>query len=413
VKTDLDHLMTVREMTALLVFIDENLNPAMDYLANGVHLTGGFVLKKQGAAPVLVVNPMETDEAEQSGLQVLSMNALGWSQLREQAANDDVAKAQLVARMLAHFEVSPGTVGVYGVAEVNVVLAIIDWLRQADTPYAFTGEAAPTLLDEAAATKDAAEIERIKSVAARTNQVLQVTWDFLGSHHAQDDGTVVKIDGDPLTIGEVKNFIRRELMARGLQESGMIFAQGRDAGFPHSRGRDTQTLKTGQTIVFDLFPYEAGGGYYHDTTRTWCLGYAPPEVAAAYETVKTAYDIAVEAFAVGKATATMQHAVQDYLEAQGHPTARSHSGTEVGYPHGLGHGLGLKVHEAPSISHLREEPTFERGHVITIEPGLYYPDEGYGLRLENTLYVDESGALVTLTDFPDTLVLPLRKPTQT
>jgi len=405
--------MTARDMTALLVFIDENDNPAASYLADGAHLTGGFVLKKQGAAPVLVVNPMETDEAEQSGLQVLSMNALGWSQLREQAANDDIAKAQLVARMLAHFEVSPGKVGVYGVAEVNVVLAIIDWLRQMETPYTFTGEAAPTLLDEAAATKDAAEIERIKSVAARTNQVLQATWDFLSSHHAQDDGTVTRVDGDPLTIGEVKNFIRRELMARGLQESGTIFAQGRDAGFPHSRGRDAQPLKTGQAIVFDLFPYEAGGGYYHDTTRTWCLGYAPPEVKAAYETVKTAYDIAVEAFAVGKATATMQHAVQDYLEAQGHPTARSQPGTEVGYPHSLGHGLGLKVHEAPSISHLREHPTFERGHVITIEPGLYYPDEGYGLRLENTLYVDENGTLVTLTAFPDTLVLPLRERPQT
>ena len=77
------------------------------------------------------------------------------------------------------------------------------------------------------------------------------------------------------------------------------------------------------------------------------------------------------------------------------------------FGHGLGHGVGLNIHERPSIGHLSKD-TLQRGNVISIEPGLYYPERGFGMRIEDLCYVDDSGALVSLTDFHKELVLPLR-----
>ena len=99
----------------------------------------------------------------------------------------------------------------------------------------------------------------------------------------------MKKDGTRLTIGDVKRRIRQMLTDENLvdPEDGTIFAIGHDAGVPHSRGTDRDPLKLGQTIVYDIFPAEPGGGYYFDFTRTWCLGYAPPEVEQAYDDVLT------------------------------------------------------------------------------------------------------------------------------
>lgn len=188
----------------------------------------------------------------------------------------------------------------------------------------------------------------------------------------------------------------------------MIFAQGRDAGFPHSRGQADMPLKLGQSIVFDLFPQELGGGYHHDVTRTWSIGYATPEVQNVYDQVMQAFDISVESFGLGKPTHLMQEAVLDYYEANGHPTQRSQPGTMSGYVHSLGHGLGLNIHERPSLSHVRRDDIFQIGNCVTIEPGLYYPDDGLGVRVEDTFVVTERGELQSITSFRKDLVLPLK-----
>jgi Xaa-Pro aminopeptidase len=187
----------------------------------------------------------------------------------------------------------------------------------------------------------------------------------------------------------------------------MIFAQGRDAGFPHSRGEEDMALRLGQSIVFDLFPRELGGGYHHDMTRTWCIGYAPAEVQQAYDDVMQAFDIGLENFGVGKPTYTMQEAVLDFFESKGHPTQRTNSASQDGYVHSLGHGVGLLIHERPSISHLRRDDIWQVGNAVTIEPGLYYPDRGYGVRVEDMLIITEQGELLSLTPFRKDLVLPL------
>jgi Xaa-Pro aminopeptidase len=406
-RADLDRLMADRGLDAIVVFGSETFSAPHAYLTRGAHVTGGCAIKTPGAEPVLFVNPMEIEEGRATGLTAHSYHEFGWAEvLREQQGDRARADVVMIGRYLAHLGIRSGRIGLYGDGAIHQAIEFVRLLREAHPAIDFVGELGVTLFDEAYMTKDADEIARLRAIGERTAHVVAQTWDFLAAHRAAD-GIVVGADGAPLTIGAVKRFVRRALLDQDLEESGMIFAQGRDAGFPHSRGAADQPLRTGQAIVFDLFPRESGGGLFHDMTRTWCLGYAPPEVQAAYEQVMTAFDIAVASFRLDQPAARLQEAVLDYFEAQGHPTGRSHPGTTDGYVHSLGHGIGLNIHERPSISHLSKD-TLRAGCAITIEPGLYYPERGFGVRIEDSFIVGADGALVSLTPFRKDLIVPLR-----
>lgn len=405
-KSDLDQLMEKRGLDAVVVACDDNFSAPRDYLTGGVKITTGLVMKKRGAAPVIFANPMETEEAAKSGLRVISFNELDWPQLVKEAEGDRT-KAEVVfwGKALEAIGVPSGKVGIYGVSDLNIILELVRLMEKAYPQYQFVGEIGKTLFEEAYVTKDADELERLREVARKTNEAVQAAWDYVRSQKVVD-GALVKQDGTPFTIGDVRRFVRRALLDRDLEDTEMIFAQGRDGGFPHSRGEDDMQLRLGEAIVFDLFPREIGGGYFHDMTRTWCIGYAPPEVQKTYDEVMEAFDIAVEVARVGMETKQLQEAVMDYFESKGHPTPRSHPGSSEGYVHSLGHGIGMKIHESPSIGHLSKDK-LQAGSVITIEPGLYYPERGYGVRIEDSFYVDTDGSLVSLTTFPKDLVIPM------
>ncbi len=407
-KSDLDRLMVERDLQALVVVGDEVYSAPRDYLTNGAQVTGGLVIKKQEADPLMIVNPMEVEEAAASGLTVYTTNDFNYTDLVKKAEGDrDKATVWLWEQALQRANIPPGRIGIYGTSAVNAYIELVRQLNHLDD-YEFVGERGLTIFDEAYVTKDAQEIERIKVVAAGTSATLQATWDYIAGH-GQQGSTVVKADGSRLTIGDVKRFVRRTLLDYDLEDTGMIFAQGRDGGYPHSRGQADQALEVGQAIVFDLFPRELGGGYHHDVTRTWCIGHAPDQVKATYDVVMRSFEIAMETYdEPGQPTHLMQEAVLDYFEGEGHATGRSEPGNMQGYVHSLGHGVGLEIHERPSISHLLKADKFQAGNALTIEPGLYYPDDGYGVRIEDMVYIDENGVMVTLTDFHKKLVIELQ-----
>jgi Xaa-Pro aminopeptidase len=407
-KANLDALMLKRGLDALIVVCQDLYSATRDYLTGGVSISGGYILKKRGEAPFLVVNPMEIEEAKKSGLTCYTWYDLGWAELLEQyEGNRQKIMVPFWGNLLAKADVTSGKVGVYGAVDFGSVYEAVRGASAAYPQITFVGDSGnPTLFAEAMQTKDADELARMQDIAARTNQVIAATWDYIGGHRAAGD-TVVKQDGTPLTIGDVKRFVRRELLDRELECSEMIFAQGRDGGFPHSCGEADDALKLGQAIIFDLFPNELGGGYHHDSTRTWCIGHASEAVQEAYDQVMTAFDIAVEVIRPGMETKVPQEAVQRYFETYGHDTTRSNPKATEGYTHSLGHGLGLNIHESPALSHLSKD-TFAIGNLLTIEPGLYYPDRGFGVRIEDTFYLSESGELISLTPFHKDLVLPLR-----
>jgi Xaa-Pro aminopeptidase len=220
---------------------------------------------------------------------------------------------------------------------------------------------------------------------------------------------MVKEDNSPLTIGDVKRYVNVKLLEQGLDDAeGMIFAIGRDAGVPHSKGNESDPLKLGEAIVFDLFPREVGGGYFHDMTRTFAIGHAPSELRHVYDQVKLCYDKVVAELEVNEPGRTYQELTCTIFEEMGHPTIRTDPQSEVGYVHSLGHGVGLEIHSRPrlTIGNIHEDRLVP-GSVFTIEPGLYYPDKGIGVRLEDLWMVDQEGKFICLTEMDQELVIPV------
>ncbi|MBI4770741.1 MAG: aminopeptidase P family protein [Chloroflexi bacterium] len=409
-KSDLDRLMTDKQVDALLVTGPALHNPSMYYFTGGVHLTQGALLKQRGCPPVLLHYPMERDEAARTGLLTRNIMDYGYAELlKQENGNRSRALVGVFSKLFAEFGVQQGTVSLYGRVDLGPAFHIFNALADSLPGVNFVGESSDAVLALAAATKDAAEIERMRAVGKITTAVVGQVAEFITSHR-EKDGVMVKKDGSPLTVGEVKHNVNRWLLERGAENpEGCIFAIGRDAGVPHSAGNPQDVIATGKTIVFDIFPQESGGGYFYDFTRTWCVGHAPDEAYALYQDVLDCYKHVSSAFRAGTPCRDYQVMTCDFFRARGHQTVMDDPKVESGYVHSLGHGLGLNVHESPALTHLAQESALlQPGAVVTVEPGLYYPERGMGVRLEDTVWVTPEGRFETLAEYSMELVLMVR-----
>jgi Xaa-Pro aminopeptidase len=408
-KSDLDTLMQENDLDALLIIGPAQHNPAMVYLTGGGHVSSADLIKRRGQPPVLFYNPMERDEAAKSGLTTKNLMDYNFTELLNQANGDyQRAIAKRYQLMLSDLGAEKGNIALYGKSEIGTFFGIFTALQSEMPGLKLVGEINNSVLMQARMTKDQSEIDRIRSMGKVTTEVVGLVADYITSHRVRN-GLMVKPDGDALTIRDVKKRINLWLAERGAENpEDTIFAIGHDAGVPHSSGNPDDALMLGQTIVFDIYPCEAGGGYFYDFTRTWCLGYAPDEVMSLYETVLTAYNHIASQLQVGHPFKEYQDAVCDMFTAQGHPTIKEDPQTQKGYVHSLGHGIGLNIHERPwSGINSDEKDCLIPGAVFTLEPGLYYPDKGIGVRLENSLWVRPDGNMDVIADYPMDLVLPV------
>ncbi len=409
-KSNLDKIMEAHNLDAMLVTGPAQHNPPMVYMTGGGHLTGGDLVKKRGEAPILFYNPMERDEAAKTGLATKNLGDYRFQDLLKQTDGDYLqAMVMRYQAMLTELGITSGRIAIYGQADAGSAYAIFTTLQKAMPGLTLVGELGDSALLEAMATKDESEVERIRRMGQVTTAVVAQVSDFLTSHPVKD-GMLVKADGQPLTIGDVKSRINLWLAERGVENpEGSIFAIGHDAGVPHSAGNPDDLLRLGQTIIFDIFPCEAEGGYYYDLTRTWCLGYAPDEVLALYEDVLTVYNWILSELRVDMPCKEYQQRTCELFEARGHATIKTNPQTQEGYVHGLGHGVGLNVHERPWFGlSATDVDRLAPGVVVTIEPGLYYPERGMGVRLENTVWVHPDGQMEVLAEYPLDLVLPMK-----
>ncbi len=232
------------------------------------------------------------------------------------------------------------------------------------------------------------------------------------SRDVRDDEVLLREDGSPLTIADVKSKISLWLAElEAVDVEGCIFSIGRDAGIPHSVGNPTDVLRLGQTIIFDIFPAEAGGGYFYDFTRTWSLGYASPEARKLYDEVYAVYNKVIENLDMNARFKEYQILVCNEFHAQGHKTPVHDAGVLTdGYVHSLGHGFGLNIHERPQSRHtLSDDNILKPGTIFTIEPGLYYPEKGMGVRIEDSYWMRSDGSVERLAEYPYDFVLPMKK----
>ncbi len=407
-KHDIDRLLAERNLDGFLV-MGGGHGPAMRYLTNGGFFEGALVLKKRGGETTLIHGLMERDNAEATGLKLIGRDQHfnGYELLREFKGDRLAADAAYLARAMEMAGLT-GRIGLYGLADAGSALALVGKVQEMTESIELVGEHRDTVFSQAMETKDDGELAELQKAGVLACQVVGEVQEFIQGHRTRDE-VVIRADGEPLTIGDVKNFTRNRLYTYGMAEDhGHIFAQGRDAGVPHNHGDLAMPLRLGQSIVFDFYP-TVESGYYHDMTRTWSLGYATDEVIEAWEQTKEIFDRVMGSLAVGQPTRDYQTMTCDYYESKGHKTARSHPGTEEGYVHSLGHGIGLEIHEEPRFSHAAGNNTLvQPGHVVTIEPGLYYPIRGFGVRIEDAVAFNEAGELVWLTRYPYDLVVPMK-----
>jgi Xaa-Pro aminopeptidase len=406
-KSDLDRVMEEANIDAILVRGPATHNPGMSYFMGLAHVSHGYLLKARGADPVHFHDPMEREEAAASGLRTESLYDYGGWEFYEQTGGDvNLTDAMLLERIFTSFKIS-GRVAVYGQVELGPALSTMRLLEERMPGLELIGEDYNhSVLMKARLTKDESEIERIRTMGKTTVSVVADVAGFLTSH-AVKDGFLVDRNGEQLTVGLVKQKINLWLAMRGAENpEGTIFAIGRDAGIPHSAGTDNDPVPVGVPIVFDIFPCEAGGGYFYDFTRTWCLGFAPDEVAQLHADVLDVFNAVSKSIRADTLCREHQKQTCELFEAMGHPTVLSDSKTKSGYVHSLAHGLGLNVHEAPSFSNIEgNEDRLQPGMVFTVEPGLYYPERGMGVRIEDTVWIRPDGQVETMIDFPKDLVL--------
>ena len=402
--------MAERNLDALVVEGPDGYdaaNPDFNYFVNSEHVNG-VVIKKRGEPTMLIHHPWERLQAEATGLALISSERWNRREIAREFPDRVDAAVELRRRMFHDLGIS-GRVGFYGTVHSGRNFTLLTRLAQTVPDLEIVGEFEKDIISMARLTKDADEIEVMRRVGRKTCTVVRSVVDYIRAGRAKDD-TLVTSEGKPITIGDIKSLINRELSSHGLEAPvGVIFSQGRDTALPHAEGDDAAVLRLGEALSIDLVPRELNG-YYHDMTRTFAIGYASPELQQVYDQVRGVLEHVVADLKVDEQTKKYQDQVCAFFEERHHPTIGSAYPIEEGYIHNLGHGIGLEVHEHFLFSGQPDRTdVLAPGVVFTLEPGLYYADKGYGVRLEDVYYCTPEGHFECLTPFPKELVIPIER----
>ncbi|MCC5843587.1 MAG: aminopeptidase P family protein [Verrucomicrobia bacterium] len=234
------------------------------------------------------------------------------------------------------------------------------------------------------------EIRALRQAQRATADAMKAAVALIAAAEIGKDGGL-KVDGAPLTSERVRHAVCVRLLEKQFHAEEIIIAGGDQGTDPHERGHGP--LRAGEMIVLDIFPRSETTGYWGDMTRTVIRGRPTPEQRRQYRTVLAAQKAALARVAAGVTGAEIHQAVCDVFAEAGYETGRV-DGVPQGFIHSTGHGVGLEIHEAPSVS--PAGGPLAAGQVITIEPGLYYPGVG-GVRIEDTVLVTETGCTLLAT----------------
>ncbi len=409
-KSDLDRILQERGIDALIVVGPDGLgesNAPFRYFVGAAHLTG-TVLKRRERPPLLLHSDMERGAAQATGLELVSLSRWPIKEIFESVGDPLSARVELHRRIFADLGIA-GRVALAGVDELGSALPFWERLRAAVPGLQVVLEPGETVLDRAVLTKDAGELALLEKVAEGACAIVEELRDLLV--RAPVHGGALADGSGALTVGRLRRFVNERLHARGLQSpEGFILSTNGDASVPHHQGDDAHVMASGDVVLFDFFPRGAGG-YHHDITRTWSLGTPRPEVQAAFDDVRGCFEHVMARVRPGASTRDLQAETCAFFEGRGHVTIRLDPTATSGYVHSLGHGIGLEVHEKPHFPTFRagQDTHLEPGMVITIEPGLYYPERSLGVRIEDTVVVTEGGARSLSTTSRD-LELSIRGP---
>ena len=231
--------------------------------------------------------------------------------------------------------------------------------------------------------KTTEEVHFIEVAQRATEQAVLAAHDMLRQASINHDQ--LWFDGIPLTSERVKKLINVRLMECDCVAQHTIVAGGEQACDPHNEG--SGPLPAHRSIIFDVFPRSATNRYFADMSRTVVRGTPSPELKRLYQTVLDAQEEAITKVKDGADGKRIHQGICARFEKAGYQTGLV-NGRMQGYFHGTGHGVGLDIHEMPRIS--RTGSLLQEGHVVTVEPGLYYPGLG-AVRIEDMVLVTKDG----------------------
>jgi Xaa-Pro aminopeptidase len=333
-------------------------------------------LQRPGERPLLVVSELEIGRAQKQAHQ--NQDILSFGDFRELTgfSRDDLKVKEsrlVVAYALAH---DCKTWSVPGYFPLRFARKLVEGGLQL-----VVGE--DDFCPERAC-KSPQEIEAVRKALRITEAGLARGIEILKQSEIGADG-LLHWQGDILRAETLRGEIDCEITRRGGRAKDTITAPGRQAADPHQSGYGP--IPANEPIVIDIFPRDTATGYHGDLTRTVVRGQASEQVRKAYATVKAAQAKAFSLLKPGALGHEVHEAVVQYFRDCGYETCMT--GVPYGYFHGTGHGLGLEIHESPSLSTRIETPLVP-GNVVTVEPGLYYPEWG-GVRLEDVAALTAEG----------------------
>ena len=346
-----------------------------------------FLYAEETGGRHVFASSLEAARIRELGLfEVHVSEELGMDELIASGVDRRELDAQLALRAVA----SLGPTRAYVPANFPVWLA--DRLRADGVELAVDQE----LFDDRRRAKTDAQLAGMRRAQRAAEAAMDACRELL--RRAEIRGDELLLDGEELTVERVKADLNVVFAAHDTTADEYIVAPGAQGAVGHDMG--SGPIRPNTPLVVDIFPRDNASAVYTDMTRTFVVGEVSDEVREWHRLCKEALDAAVAEIRAGVEARAVFDLTCDIFEAAGEPTQRTKKPGETladGFFHGLGHGVGLEVHEAPGMGRLANK-TLVAGDVVTVEPGLYRPGVG-GCRLEDLVLVTESGA-ESLTSFP-------------
>ncbi len=321
-------------------------------------------IKKPGEKGVMVIGQMEYERATRESIAaVMTRSEAGLLDIMKEESVMQRAYARMIARYVGSHILVPASFP-YGIgheleALCNVTLD-------------------PGSVGTARAIKSDDEIDKIRSVQSATDLAMDQAISLIKA--SRPIKGVLYHDGQVVTSEKVRSLVHKTLMDHGCHAIDTIITCGKDTALPHALG--SGPLMESEPIVIDMFPADDLTGYFTDMTRTVTRGEPAVELIEMYNAVREAQDLGMSLVKHGASGSSVHQAVADMFAEKGYGT------NSEGFTHNLGHGVGLEVHEQPTLG--PAGGSLAAGNVVTVEPGLYYRDIG-GVRLENTGAVTQTG----------------------
>jgi Xaa-Pro aminopeptidase len=377
-------------MPALLLYGDTVRHAALRHELPLAIIDPLLFAERDGRVSVLT-SMLERDRIQRvrPDVQLLDFDDFGFRALLNQGLSFDEAARQAAVQVVRELGIE------HAVVPGEFPLALGDALRAAGVSL----DADDAVVAGRRRVKAAAELDGIRTAQRAAEAGMGAAAELLAQARGGENGRL-ELDGRVLLSEDVRAVIRAACAERGAPCPPDVMVGSVWQGYGHEPGYGP--LPAGLPIVIDLWPCHEASACWADMTRTFLVGQPTPQVARVIaereRLVRTALEQARAAIAPGVTGRELHDATCDLFEAAGYATQRTASGDQTdGFQFSLGHGVGLEVHEAPSLGLAGREPLVP-GDVVALEPGLYDAEIG-GVRLEDLVLVTQDGS-ETLTQYP-------------